>query len=213
MSKKNVAVFINHPQCSVQSGHGIIKSLYMNYNVDCIGTGHLRDRILKKYDMIAVPGGIGDSDTWHDIIEPGYEAIINQISLGKKYLGICMGAYWAGSHYLKLLKGIEPVQYIKQDSAEIKRSFGTTVKVSWLDQTEHMYFYDGCCFLDQGGDYEVVARYANSNPAAIIQNNVGLIGPHPESDIYWYDKNYLLRHWHNYSHHQLLLKFVEKLFE
>ena len=46
---------------------------------------------------------------------------------------------------------------------------------------------------------------------AIIQNNIGLIGCHPESDEYWYDKPYLKKYWHNFIHHKLLLDFVDKL--
>ena len=209
--KAKVAVFVNHPQCSVQSAHGIVRTLTGTFDVDCIGRHQLRDRILKKYDLLAVPGGIGDSDTWHDIIEPCQDSIANHILRGKRYLGICMGAYWAGSHYLNLLNGVDTVQYIKRPDSDVKRSWGTVTEVDWLGVKESMYFYDGCAFVDTGGSYDVVARYKNNDPAAIIQGNLGLIGPHPESDIYWYDRSGIKPYWHEYRHHQLLFDFVQRL--
>jgi len=208
---KKLSVFLNHPQCSVQSAHGIIRALSDDWEIDCIERHHLRDSILKKYEVLAVPGGLGDSDTWHNIMEPFKDTVLNFLARNKKYLGICMGAYWAGSYYLNALQGVEPVQYIKRPRSEIKRSFGTVAEIDWLGETESMYFYDGCTFEDQGGDYNIVARYANKDPAAIIQNNIGLIGPHPESDIYWYAKGYLKPHWHEYRHHLLLRNFVQQL--
>ncbi len=208
---KKLAVFLNHPECSVQSAHGIIRALSNDWEIDCIGRHQLRDTKLKKYDLLAVPGGLGDSDTWHEIMEPFADVVLNYLSKGKRYLGICMGAYWAGSYYLNILKGVEPVQYIKRPGADIRRSFGTITDINWLGETKSMYFYDGCAFLDQGGDYSVIARYANLDPAAIIQNNIGLIGPHPESDIYWYSKTFMQPHWHEYRHHKLLQHFVQQL--
>ena len=49
---------------------------------------------------------------------------------------------------------------------------------------------------------------------AIIQNRVGLIGCHPESEQFWYDSYSWMRpHWHHGRHHQLLPEFVNKLME
>jgi hypothetical protein len=49
---------------------------------------------------------------------------------------------------------------------------------------------------------------------AIIQNRIGLIGCHPESEKFWYDAYYswMKPHYHNGLHHKLLLDFVDKLF-
>lgn len=208
--KLKVAVFVNHPQCSVQSAHGIVRTL-QDYSIDCIGRQHLRDKVLKKYDLLCIPGGLGDSDTWHSIMEPFADSITNFVASGRRYLGICMGAYWAGPYYFNLLQNIEPVQYIKRADAEVRRSFGTVVDIDWSGQTETVYFYDGCCFIGKG-PRQVLATYSNGEPAAIIQDNLGLIGPHLESDIYWYSKPYMKPYWHDYRHHDLLKKFVDQLF-
>lgn len=211
-NKRRLAIFVHHPECSIQSAHGIVKSLYDDFEIDCISKDKLKTKFLKKYDLLAVPGGIGDSNTWHKIMEPTQDDVLNYIAKGKRYLGICMGAYWAGKHYFNMLDGVEPVQYIKRRNADIRRSFGTVSEITWLDKEETMYFYDGCAFLDKGGKYDVIARYSNNDPAAIIQGNIGLIGPHPESDTYWYDKLNMKPYWHEGKHHQLLSDFVQRLF-
>jgi hypothetical protein len=47
---------------------------------------------------------------------------------------------------------------------------------------------------------------------AIIQNNIGLIGCHPESEQFWYDGyTWLKGKYHNDKHHTLLLEFVNTL--
>ena len=211
MKLPRVAVFVNHPECSVQSAHGIVRALSGSYQVICIGTADLREDRLQHYDLLAVPGGIGDSETYHRIISDRADAVRDYVASGGHYLGICMGAYWAGPHYFDLLKGIDTVQYIKRRRADVRRSFGTVVEVAWSGQTEYMYFYDGCSLVDRGGRFRTIAQYTNRDPAAIIQGRVGVIGPHPESDIYWYTKPYMQPYWHEYRHHYLLLDFVNSL--
>ena len=211
MQLPRVAVFVNHPECSVQSAHGIIRALSANYSIECFGRDQLREQYLNKFELIAFPGGIGDSETFHRIIGDRADSVRNYVESGGRYLGICMGAYWAGPHYFNLLKGIDTVQYIKRPQADVRRSFGTVVEVSWSGYSEQMYFYDGCSLVDQGGRFRAIARYTNQDAAAIIQGRVGAIGPHPESDVYWYSKPYMQPHWHEYRHHYLLLDFVNRL--
>lgn len=206
-----IAVFVHHPECSVQSAHGIIRALALDYDVDCFDTSDIRSNFFRNYDVIAFPGGIGDSNTWHQILGAYTDIIREQINIGKHYLGICMGAYWAGSHYFNLLDRVEAVQYIKRPGSDIRRSFGTVAEISWLGESNHMYFYDGCALTSTGGKFKTIASYSNGDPAAIIQNNIGLIGPHPESDLYWYKKPYMQSYWHEYYHHKLLLDFVGRL--
>jgi hypothetical protein len=75
-----------------------------------------------------------------------------------------------------------------------------------------MYFYDGAAFTGPGS-FETVARYANGDAMAIIQDRVGLIGCHPEADQHWYNYySWMRRQWHGGQHH-LLLKFVDQLMQ
>jgi glutamine amidotransferase-like uncharacterized protein len=170
--------------------------------------------VLNDVDGIVFPGGIGDSDSYHDFFTRSKANKIAEFLSGNgRYIGICMGAYWAGSRYFDFLDGLDAVQYIKRPTAEIRRSYGTVADIEWLGQKEKMFFYDGCTFVGEG-KYELVSTYLNNEPMAIIQGNLGLIGCHPESLLYWYEKpyQYINRYWHNEKHHNILLNFVDKLF-
>jgi len=60
------------------------------------------------------------------------------------------------------------------------------------------------------GQYDTIATYANGNPMAIIQKNIGLIGCHPEAESFWYD-GYTWMKGKYTSKHNLLLDFVNQL--
>jgi hypothetical protein len=85
--------------------------------------------------------------------------------------------------------------------------------VLWDGKQQNIFFYDGCAIVGDLSNTEVVATYKNGDAAAVIQGRVGIIGPHPESLKYWYEEpyQYLNSHWHNGSHHELLLNFVNRL--
>jgi hypothetical protein len=123
-----------------------------------------------------------------------------------------MGAYWAGKYYFDLLDGINPVQYYKQPTACTRRPHTKAMPVTWNGQDEKMFFNDGCTFVGDPKKYKTIATYSNGEPMAIIQNRLGLIGCHPESEKFWYDGyRHMPAHWHNGSHHTLLLEFVDRL--
>jgi len=87
-------------------------------------------------------------------------------------------------------------------------------EVTWLGEKEHMFFYDGCALIGDSTQFDTIATYANGDPMAIIQNRVGIIGCHPESEPDWYEKpyaSYARQHWHEWYHHHLLLGFVDRL--
>lgn len=213
MTTAQVAVFYHHPECSIQSAHGVLRALSEWYRVELISVQDLDQGCLSLFDLLVVPGGIGDSNSYAHILAPRAHMIRHHMQQGGSYLGICMGAYWAGSHYLNICDRIEPVQYIKRPGAEIRRSYSTVCAVDWNNHSHWMYFYDGCCIVNHGGSHQVIARYRNGDSAAVIQRSVGLIGPHPESDVYWYQKPYLQPHWHQYQHSQLLAQFVQQLLQ
>ena len=78
---------------------------------------------------------------------------------------------------------------------------------------DNMFFYDGCALIGNGAK-QVIATYANGDPMAIIQNRIGLIGCHPESEEFWYTSySWMKNKYHNGQHHKLLLDFVNKLME
>lgn len=209
---KTIALFVHDPKCSVQSANGIMRALSPHYRFKIFGKNPLEDVFFDDVDMIAIPGGIGDSESFHYLLRNNGDLIRQFISKGGKYLGICMGAYWAGSYYLNVLDSVDAVQYITQPETDTRRPHAKAINVVWNGVPDKMFFYDGCALVGDVTKFTTVATYANGDPMAIIQNNIGLIGCHPESEQFWYDGyTWLKGKYHNDKHHTLLLEFVNTL--
>ena len=207
---KTIALFLHQPRCSVQSGNGIIQSLTPHYKFKIFTRHQLEDNFFDDVDCVAFPGGMGDADTYDWMLKENALRIRTFINRGGRYLGICMGAYWADRNYFNILDNVRAVQYIKRPHTDTRRPHAKACAITWNGQADRMYFYDGCALVGTG--FDTVARYANGDAMAIIQNRIGLIGCHPESQQFWYDKNYLKPHWHQGRHNQLLQDFVHDLF-
>ena len=173
----------------------------------------LENNFFENVDMIAVPGGIGDSESFHHLFKHNKDRVLDFVAKGGKYLGICMGAYWAGSHYFKMLEDVDAVQYITRPNTETRRPHAKAIEVNWNGHPNRMFFYDGCALVGDSTKFKTIATYANGDAMAIIQNNIGLIGCHPESEKFWYDSySWMGKHWHNGTHHKILLEFVNEMF-
>jgi glutamine amidotransferase-like uncharacterized protein len=195
----------------------MVHSLSSEYQIRIFNEKELDDdNFFDNIDVIAFPGGIGDSDSYPNFFtRTRANRIARFVDGGGHYLGICMGAYWAGSRYFDILDSVDAVQYIKRENADVRRSFGTTAKVMWNGKEEDMYFYDGCALIGDNTKFRTIATYKNGDPMTIIQGRIGLIGCHPEAPLYWYEKpwQYINSRWHNGTHHKLLLDFVDTLVE
>lgn len=208
---KTIALFIHQPMCSIQSGNGIIKALSPYYRFKIFTRHELENNFFDDVDIVCFPGGFGNANSFDYLTRENTSALRKFIRNGGKYLGICMGAYWAGKHYFDILDGVDAVQYITRPNTDTHRPHAKNISVTWQDVPTTMYFYDGCAFVGKG-NFKTVARYANNDPMAIIQNNIGLIGCHPESEQHWYDSySWMKPHYHNGYHHILLLDFVADL--
>jgi len=208
---KTIALFVYDPKCSVQSCNGIINALGEHYKLKIFSKNEVEYNFFDNVDLIAVPGGIGHSESFHTLFKYNVDSVRQFVKSGGKYLGICMGAYWAGSHYFNMLDNLDAVQYIKRPTTDTRRPHAKNIKINWLGNNTEMFFYDGCAFIGDG-KYITIATYSNGDPMAIIQKNIGLIGCHPESEQFWYDSySWLKGKYHNGEHHKLLLKFVDKL--
>jgi hypothetical protein len=206
-----IALYICDPKCSVQSGNGIIQALSPYYRFKLFSKNTVEDTFFDDVDMVAFPGGIGDSESYHTIVKRNEQKLREFVTRGGRYLGICMGAYWAGSEYLDILNGVDAVQYLRRPNTDTRRPHAKNISVTWQGRLDSMFWYDGCALVGEG-DYETVATYANGDAMAIIQNRIGLIGCHPESQPFWYDGYSWLRgRYHNGRHHQLLLEFTDSL--
>lgn len=208
--KPTIALFIHDPKCSVQSGNGIIKALNSRYEFKIFSKNELEDDFFDDVQMIAVPGGFGDSDSYDSLFKHNSKRVVEFVKNGGHYLGICMGAYWAGKHYLNILGDVEVEQYIKRPNADTRRPHAKNMPVVWNGIDDNMFFYDGCAFGP--GQYEIIAKYMNDDPMAIIKGRIGLIGCHPESQPHWYESySWMKGKYHNGKHHTQLLEFVNKL--
>jgi len=208
--KSTIALFICDPKCSVQSGNGIIKALGSQYNFKIFSKNELEDDFFDDVQMIAVPGGFGDSDSYDSLFKHNSKRVVEFVQNGGHYLGICMGAYWAGKHYLNILGDVEVEQYIKRPNTDTRRPHAKNMPIIWNGIDDNMFFYDGCAFGP--GQYDIVAKYMNDDPMAIIQGRIGLIGCHPESQLHWYESySWMKGKYHNGKHHTQLLEFVNEL--
>ena len=211
--KPTIALFVADPKCSVQSSNGIISSLDSRYNFKLFSKNRLEKNFFDGVDMIAVPGGFGDSDSYEKLFQHNGERVIDFVNNGGRYLGICMGAYWAGSNYFSLLKDVDAVQYLTRPRTDTHRPHAKNMSVTWQREPMKMFWYDGCALVGSG-QFETVATYSNGDAMAIFQNRLGLIGCHPESQQFWYDSYSWMRpHYHMGYHHKLLLDFTDQLMQ
>jgi glutamine amidotransferase-like uncharacterized protein len=204
--KKTIAVFLHHPTCSTDSVNGVIAALSPMARIKLFTRHKVAEGFFEDVDLVVFPGGDGEATVFRSVLKPNLADVRAFMQRGGKYLGICMGAYWADVYYFNLLKTTRCVQYIKRPKADIRSSYGTTAPVNWRGQSQRMYFYDGPTFT--GGSFDTVASYANGDPMAIVQGAVGLVGCHLESQAHWYSKKYMQAHWHHNAHQPMLCQFV-----
>ena len=210
--KHTIALFVADPFCSVQSANGIMKALGKNYSFKLFSKNEVEYDFFDNVDLVVVPGGFGDSSSFYRLFQHNIDRIQKFVKGGGAYLGICMGAYWAGKYYFDMLDGVEPVQYIKRPNTDTRRPHAKNIDITWNGHPDRMFFYDGCALVGNNKKFKTVATYANGDPMAIIQKNIGLIGCHPESEKFWYDGySWMQGKYHNEDHHKLLLNFVNEL--
>lgn len=212
--KGRIALFLHQPKCSIQSGNGIMRALSPSYSFKIFTRHELEADFFDDVDMVCIPGGFGDAASFDYLLSENGERIKQFVQHGGKYLGICMGAYWAGQYYLDMLDGVDAEQYITRPNTDTRRPHAKNINVTWKGMNQQMYFYDGCALVGNQNKFNTVATYANGDPMAIIQNQIGLIGCHPESERHWYESyTWMKPHWHSGQHHALLLDFVDTLMQ
>ena len=212
----NIVIFMDHPRCSADGVNSIMHSLYPHYKFKILTRHKLSKEELKTFwdgvDIFCVPGGLGDVGTFNKIMKNHIPHIKQFLENGGRYLGICMGAYWAGSNYFNLLKGRDCVQYLTRPKTDTRRPHAKDLEVTWNGNKENIFWYDGCSIVGRG-KFDVVATYANGDAMAGYQNRIGLIGSHPEAQKWWYTMYSWMRpKWEGRERNNtLLLNFVDEL--
>jgi len=210
--KPTIALFLADPYCSVQSGNGVMQALNKHYNFKIFSKNPLETVFFDDVDMVAVPGGLGDAKSFDRLFQHNKDLVQEFVHNGGAYLGICMGAYWAGQHYFNILDEVDSVQYITQPNADTRRPHAKAIDIKWNGHPDRMFFYDGCALVGNKKKFKIIATYANGDAMAITQGRVGLIGCHPESEQFWYNGySWMGKHWHDKKHHALLLDFVKQI--
>jgi hypothetical protein len=207
--KPKIALFLHDPRCSPQCANGIINALEEHYSFKLFSKNQVEDNFFDNVDMVIFPGGMGDSDGYDVSLKANEAAVRNYVRRGGRYLGICMGAYWADKNYFNILDDIEAVQYIKRPNTDTRRPHAKDLNVVWNGVPDKMFFYDGCALVGDG-KFDTIATYSNGDAMAIIQNRIGLIGCHPEAEQFWYDSYSWLKGKHHSQRHRLL-EFVNRL--
>jgi len=210
---KTIALFKDtSSQEAAECGDGILAALSPFYNIKIFTDEQCTAETFKDVDMVAFPGGVGDADDYDGIfLRKRANAVADFVAQGGAYLGICVGAYWAGKYYFDILDQIDAVQYIKQPTADIRKCYDTVAKVTWQGQLERMFFRDGCTFVGNLNNCSVTATYANGDPMCIVQGKIGVMGACPDSLESWYTQDYIKPHWHQGRHHKLLQDLVAQL--
>jgi glutamine amidotransferase-like uncharacterized protein len=123
--------------------------------------------------------------------------ITEYVWTGGRYLGICMGAYlagtWAGFGFLP-----DTDQFITSAGADVRTKKDTIVAVDWRGRRRHMFFQDGAVLSPPAGatNVEILARYASNGAVAALaapfgSGRIALSGPHPEAPGEWYRSHHL----------------------
>jgi glutamine amidotransferase-like uncharacterized protein len=208
--KPTIAIFIHDPYCETECALGMIDGLVRDFDIRTFGIDQLNIEFLKTVDAVCFPGGMGDADDFYDIFtEDHIDAIHTFIGVyNGKYFGICMGAYWAGPDYFDITVDLTIDQYIERPTSDIDYDGPTVANVTWLNDPDTMYFYDGCAII--GDNMDVYATYFNGDAMAVIQGNVGMIGCHPEAQPNWYDEGDMYNYYH-LKHAQRMSNFLKDL--
>lgn len=184
--------------CSEAARDLLLKSKY-GFIVKFVGPKEdleVDDDTLARATLYVQPAGNASLDDAWDYVKKTAPAIQKFVKHGGRYLGFCMGGYFAGKDPgFELLPG-DTNQWIASKKAGIKDDKDAIVSVEWGGRTRYMYFQDGPYFIVDDDDkdaknVQVLATYSdNGKIAAMVapygDGKVGVSGPHPEADASWY---------------------------
>jgi hypothetical protein len=176
-----------------------MRALGREYNFKIFTRHELEDDFFDDVDLICIPGGVGDSDSYDYLMKINGQRIRNFVADGGHYLGICMGAYWADTDYLGLLNNVRVKQYIKHPTACTRRPHAKQMPVVWNGNQLGMYFYDGCTF--EGYDFDIKSAWGM------------LYGTESYESTYGYNENTFIVHLRDVILDKILEKGIDSLTE
>lgn len=143
--------------------------------------------------LYAQPGGDGSAvQALRALGVRSVRAIRRFVAGGGHYLGICMGAYLAGSDPgMGLLSPGDTNEYDRSPGAAVTSAADAVIPV-WWGRTLHDQFAQDPPYMTASGvpGERVLSRYTNGEINALVRpfgrGRVGVVGTHPEADRSWY---------------------------
>jgi hypothetical protein len=183
------------PGCS-EAAAALIRQSPLHFTVSYVGPGEklkITAASLRGAALYAQPGG--DGSVRHGMTALGTAAagtIRSYVAAGGHYLGICMGAYLAGSNPgMGLLAPGDTGEYDRTRGAAVWTAAQTVIPVRWNGTVSYQYAQDPAYIIPSGVRGEkVLSRFTNHRVDALVRpyrrGAVGVVGTHPEADRTWF---------------------------
>ena len=134
-------------------------ALSSHYDFKLFTKQEVENGFFETVDAICFGGGFGDSDSFRHLFVNNRDHIRKFVRSGRPYIGICMGGYWAGSHYFGILNACDTTQYITRPGTDTRRPHAKNLEVDWNGRRERMFFYDGFAVTGNERNFETYARF------------------------------------------------------
>jgi hypothetical protein len=166
------------PGCS-EAVAALIRLSPLHFRVSYAGPGEklkITAASLRGVALYAQPGGGGSVRRGMTALGPAAAAAIKSyVAAGGHYLGICMGAYLAGSN----------------PGASVRTAAQAVIPVIWSRTVGYEYAQDPPYIIPSGVRGEkVLSRFTNHRVDALVRpyrrGAVGVVGTHPEADRTWF---------------------------
>jgi hypothetical protein len=183
------------PGCS-EAAAALIRLSPLHFTVSYAGPGEklkITAASLRGVALYAQPGGGGSVRRGMTALGPAAAATIKSyVASGGHYLGICMGAYLAGSDPgMGLLAPGDTGEYDQTRGASVRTAAQAVIPVIWSRTVGYEYAQDPPYIIPSGVRGEkVLSRFANHLVDALVRpyrrGAVGVVGTHPEADRTWF---------------------------
>lgn len=174
----------------------MLESSAWNFEVIYVGPRGvpLTPELLATAALYGQPGQNGDdADAAFREMAPYVDMVREYVQNGGRYLGVCMGGYFAGKTMFDLIPNGTTGQYIATSGASVRSLSDQLVQVDFRGSTRQMFFQDGNYmeFDPSTPGSEVIATFTNGKIAAGMvpfgKGKVATAGPHPEARQNWFD--------------------------
>ena len=205
INSKPTAVIYRGPAACSNCPGAVADALSSKYNIVYAGpneTLNLQAALATNPQVFIQPGGGDDMKVaWADV-KPYRQNVIDYVTNGGHYVGICMGGFLASQYIIENdalsgygllgLTGSDAIDYTTTTGADITTNKDFLLNIKWNGVTKQIYFQGGPSFTlgSSATSAQILAYYSNNLIAAMIvptgKGSVGVVGPHPEGNADWY---------------------------